>query len=150
STYCVAVLQHVRALAETIGEMARVTRVNGRIVVVEPDNAARYWFSSVPSGSDVWTARTRFFTATGDHPDGDVGPPRVALLEQNHIEPLSVRLFPVSQTRVGAPPPTAWGERLRRAQKLVDETPDPAKRLGQEYLEVLTRYAADAQRAGPS
>ena len=30
-----------------LGEIARVTRPGGRVLIVEPDNAARYWFSSV-------------------------------------------------------------------------------------------------------
>src|SRR5688572_26424570 len=50
STYCVAVLQHIRNLAGAVAEIARVTRPGGRVLIVEPDNAARYWFSSVPSG----------------------------------------------------------------------------------------------------
>ena len=51
STYCVGVLQHVRDLAGAIREFARVTREGGRLVAVEPDNSARYWYSSVPAGA---------------------------------------------------------------------------------------------------
>src|SRR5437899_12027764 len=45
STFCVAVLQHVRDLATAVQEFARVTRPGGRVLIVEPDNAARYWYS---------------------------------------------------------------------------------------------------------
>src|SRR5688500_9753789 len=50
STYCVAVLQHVRDVEEAAREFARVTVGGGRVMAVEPDNAARYFFSSTPSG----------------------------------------------------------------------------------------------------
>src|SRR5262245_19935359 len=50
STYCVAVLQHVRDVETAVREFARVTSPTGRIVAVEPDNSARYAFSSAPSG----------------------------------------------------------------------------------------------------
>ena len=52
STYCVAVLQHIRDVGAAVRELARVTRRGGRLLVVEPDNAARYWFSSLPSVKD--------------------------------------------------------------------------------------------------
>ena len=61
STYCVAVLQHIRDLSGALGEIARVTRPGGRILIVEPDNAARYWFSSVPSGMEAFEISRRFF-----------------------------------------------------------------------------------------
>ena len=51
STYCVAVLQHIRDLGLSLGEIARVTKPNGRILVVEPDNQAIYWFSSAAKRS---------------------------------------------------------------------------------------------------
>ena len=59
STYCVAVLQHVRDVGEAVAELARVTRPGGRLLIVEPDNAARYWFSSAPErhgGLRRWAA----------------------------------------------------------------------------------------------
>src|SRR5262249_52369460 len=51
STYCVAVLQHIGDVKLAVSEFARVTRGGGRIVAVEPDNAARYAYASVPSGA---------------------------------------------------------------------------------------------------
>src|SRR5688572_286158 len=46
STYCVAVLQHIRNVDAAVRELARVTTSGGRVVCVEPDNAARYFYSS--------------------------------------------------------------------------------------------------------
>src|SRR5262249_50821260 len=37
STFCVAVLQHVRELSAAVQECARVTRPGGRVLVIEPD-----------------------------------------------------------------------------------------------------------------
>src|SRR3954468_20792679 len=36
STYCVAVLQHIRDVGRAVGELARVTRPGGRLLIVEP------------------------------------------------------------------------------------------------------------------
>src|SRR5919109_10308 len=61
STYCVAVLQHIREISLALSEIARVTTPGGRILVVEPDNAARYFFSSLPSGMRAFELGSRFF-----------------------------------------------------------------------------------------
>jgi ubiquinone/menaquinone biosynthesis C-methylase UbiE len=66
STFCVAVLQHVGDAAEALREFARVTRPNGRILAVEPDNAARYWYSSLPAGMDAYVEARRFFAALAE------------------------------------------------------------------------------------
>jgi ubiquinone/menaquinone biosynthesis C-methylase UbiE len=78
STYGVAVLQHVADLTGAVREMTRVTRPGGRIVTVEPDNAARYWHSSEASGVEAYAARNRFFAAmhavAAAPPENAVGP----------------------------------------------------------------------------
>ena len=66
STFCVAVLQHVADVAEALREFARVTRPDGRILAVEPDNAARYWYSSLPAGMDAFAEGRRFFAALAE------------------------------------------------------------------------------------
>src|SRR5919106_6994788 len=63
STFCVAVLQHITHIDEALSEFVRVTRPGGRILAVEPDNAARYWYSSAPSGMNAFAAARRFFDA---------------------------------------------------------------------------------------
>jgi SAM-dependent methyltransferase len=155
STYCVAVLQHVGALTEAVGEFARVTRLGGRVVIVEPDNAARYWFSSVASGAEVYRARNQFFTALaegdGDHGHSNVGAQVPTLMAQHGIEPLSIRVFPVAQMRIGTAQRGMWADRTRRVERLVSTAPTEASRAaGLAYLEALSQYASEAEKAGQS
>jgi ubiquinone/menaquinone biosynthesis C-methylase UbiE len=131
STYCVAVLQHIRDLNGALAEIARVTKPNGRILVVEPDNQAIYWFSSLPSGLEAFEIGRRFFA--------------------NGIEPLSVQLFPVSVAHVGGPPDALWESRRTAVRAAIENTPgESLRRLGNDYVKAIERYAADARAAGPS
>lgn len=153
STYCVAVLQHIRDTAAAVREFARVTRPGGRVVAVEPDNAARYWYSSAPAGVRAFEAATRFFTALskarGDGADPSVGPRLPTLFAQEGIEPVSVRLFPVSETRLGAPDASVWEDRQRRVQRAIENSGDDgARALGRDYLKVIDEYRAEAADAG--
>jgi SAM-dependent methyltransferase len=153
STYCVALLQHIRDFAQALGEMARVTKPNGRILVVEPDNAAVYWFSSLPSGVDAFDLGRRFFAeraATREEPAATaVGPQVPGLFAAHGIEPRSVQLFPVSVSHVGAPPEDVWDARRKAVKEAITDTPNESlRRLGADYLKAIDRYARDAQAAG--
>jgi SAM-dependent methyltransferase len=153
STFCVAVLQHVRDVAVAVSELARVTKPGGRIVAVEPDNAARYWFSSLESGRRTYEMGQAFFAsalaARGDVTDPSVGPKLTAFFADAGLEPLSVNLFPVSLARLGPPPKSVWQERRDAVRSSLDGTEDAnVRRLADEYLAQLDRYAADAARAG--
>jgi SAM-dependent methyltransferase len=153
STFCVAVLQHVRDVAVAVSELARVTKPGGRIVAVEPDNAARYWFSSLESGRRTYEMGQAFFAsalaARGDVTDPSVGPKLTAFFADAGLEPLSVNLFPVSLARLGPPPKSVWQERRDAVRSTLDGTEDAnIRRLADEYLAQLDRYAADAARAG--
>jgi SAM-dependent methyltransferase len=156
STYCVAVLQHVRDTSVALREFARVTRAGGRVVAVEPDNSARYWYSSAPSGMRAFDAAGRFFAALARaRGDGvtaaSVGPRLPVLFAAEGIEPVAVRLFPVSKARLGAPAPPVWQERTARVSRAVEHAPaGEAQALGREYLTVLAEYQAEATRAGQS
>jgi SAM-dependent methyltransferase len=152
STYCVAVLQHIRDVAPAVKEFARVTRPGGRVLAVEPDNGSRYWFSSTPAGLAVFHAASRFFAAAARALDGGgeqaVGPKIPTLFVEHGIAPESVRLFPVSQTIIGAPDPGVWKERREGIARAVERAPEAAQAAGREYLAVLETYEQEATRAG--
>jgi SAM-dependent methyltransferase len=155
STYCVAVLQHIRDLQGALGEIARVTKPGGRVLVVEPDNAARYWFSSAPSGTDTFETGRRFFAglgvARGEAPAMAVGPLVPGLLGVTGIEPVSVNLFPVSVAHLGAPPESFWESRRTAVRDAIAKAPDESlRRLGADYLKAIDQYARDAAAAGAS
>lgn len=154
STFCVAVLQHANRIHEPVRELARVTRAGGRILVVEPDNSARYWFSSVETGMQAFEMASRFYNAValsrGDTSDPAVGPKLTQIFAQHGIRPLSVRMFPVSVTQLGNPEWSIWENRLEVARQATADARDEAiRRLGIEYRQLLERYAAEAAVAGP-
>ncbi len=153
STFCVAVLQHANHVSEPVHEFARVTRPGGRILVVEPDNSARYWFSSVESGMQAFEIGSRFYNAValsrGDTTDPAIGPKLPRIFAEHGIQPLTVQMFPVSVTRIGNPPWEIWENRLEVARQATQAARDEAiRRLGIEYRQVLERYAEEAAVAG--
>jgi len=153
STFCVAVLQHVGDVEAAVGEFARVTTAGGRVLAVEPDNRARYSFSATPSGLKAFEMSARFFAALaaarGDTTDAAIGPRLPALFARHGVEPLDVRLFPVSQSRLGVPPSEVWARRGDAVERAIEQAPtDAVRALGREYLDVLAAYAAEAMNAG--
>jgi SAM-dependent methyltransferase len=154
-TFCVAVLQHVRDVPMALAEFARVTRPGGRILAVEPDNEARYWFSSIPSGVHAFEVGRRFFTALalarGEAPPAAIGPALPGLFAAAGIEPLSVDLFPVSGSYVGAPAPGVWQARAEAIDAAIAQAPDESiRRLGSDFAAAVKRYGRDATEAGPA
>jgi len=153
STFCVAVLQHVREVTAAVSELARVTKPGGRIVAVEPDNAARYWFSSVEEGQNAYEAGARFFASAiqvrGDGTDASVGPKLTGFFAASGLEPLSVDLFPVSVARLGPPPAAVWRGRRDAIGRLLEGVDDvDVRRLADEYAMLLDRYEQAVHRAG--
>ena len=153
STFCVAVLQHVGDVATAIKEFARVTMPGGRVLAVEPDNSARYSYAATPAGTQAFDISARFFAALaaarGDALEAAVGPKLPTLFARSGIEPLSVRLFPVSRTRLGAPPDETWAMRRAAVEQAIDASPTEAVRvLGREFVGVLQTYAREAKEAG--
>jgi ubiquinone/menaquinone biosynthesis C-methylase UbiE len=153
STFCVAVLQHIGDVAKAIGEFSRVTATGGRVVAVEPDNSGRYVYSSSAAGQAAAALSTQFFheltTARGDTADATVGPRLPTLFAAHGIEPLSVRLFPVSMTILGTPPASFWFDRKADIEQSIETAPtDAVRAIGRKYLDALDAYARDADAAG--
>ena len=153
SLYCVAVLQHIGDVRSAVGEFARVTARNGRIVAVEPDNAARYVFSSVPSGARAFAAASAFFalvtTARGDKADTTIGPKLAGLFAQHGIEPVAVRLFPVSSVALGPLPSDVWAARRASVENALTQIASAeAQAAARSYQAALDAYEADARTAG--
>jgi len=153
AVFCVAVLQHVNDVGRAVAELARVTSPGGRVLTVEPDNSARYWYSSSSLAGDAFAAASRFFAsvsrARGDSTDPAVGPRLSAVCAGYGIEPLSVQLFPVSVTHIGQPANAVWQARRDAvARELTTTVAPPVSALGREYLEALDFYQRDAVRQG--
>jgi SAM-dependent methyltransferase len=154
STFCVAVLQHIRDIHRALSEIARVSRPEARILVVEPDNAARYWFSSLPSGMQAFELGRRFFaglaSSRGETPASAIGPLVSGMMTSTGIRPISVQLFPVSNAYLGTPPESLWQTRRKSVGVAIARAPNESlKRLGTDYLKAIDEYANDAAAAGP-
>jgi SAM-dependent methyltransferase len=155
STYCVAVLQHVGDVDAAVREFARVTSGGGRVVAVEPDNGARYFYSSTPSGRRASQVAAQLFAALaaerGDTTDPSIGPKLPAIFATHGIEPIDVRLFPVSQIQLGALSDEVWADRRARVERAIAQSAlSQVQELGREYLGVLDAYQSEAKRAGAS
>jgi SAM-dependent methyltransferase len=155
ATFCVAVLQHVPNVTDAVKEIARVTAPGRRVVIVEPDNAGRYFFSSVPSGALALQAATRFFAALAEARDDvthpSVGPRVPSLLAACRIEPVAVQMFPVSQVQLGAPPGEVWtGRRARVHAAMSAPAPGTVSKAGRDFISALDVYQNDAVLAGSS
>lgn len=150
SVYAVAVLQHVLDLSGSVKEMARVTRPGGRVLAVEPDNSARHWYCSEPAGAAAYEARNHFFAAvrraTLAMPDDSVGPQMPALFSASGIEPVEVRLFPVSSVHLSPPPDEVWISRRAAAEAVVARAASPdVTQAGRDYLAALAAYEQTAR-----
>lgn len=155
SVYCVAVLQHVDGVESAVAELARVTAMHGRVVGVEPDNATRYLHSSVPSGSRAFEASNRFFTALNagrGEAGSTIGAALPSLFARHGIEPVSVRLFPVSEAILGPPTEAVWLSRRQAVARAMEQPPasSAVRDAGRDYIEALEAYHLDAVAAGPA
>jgi SAM-dependent methyltransferase len=156
SALCVGVLQYAAAPETIVRELTRVTAAPGRVLIVEPDNRVRSWYSSLPSGMRAFELSQRFhrLVAQRDHgaiPDAAIGPRVAAMCRDHGIDPIAVHVFPVSDSRLGAPVPTVWQTRRSDIARLrADATDAEAKAVGDEWLQALETYAAESTAAGPA
>lgn len=152
SLFCIAVLQHIVDANAAVAELARATARNGRIMAVEPDNSARYLFSSVPSGGHAFELAKQFFAAAadarGERTDDRIGPKLPMLFAAHGIETIDVRLFPVSDARLAPLSPEEWKERRDAIQRVIERyNRKDVRELGREFLHALTTYESEAASA---
>jgi SAM-dependent methyltransferase len=155
STFAIGVLQHVSDAPHAVAELARVTRPDGRVLLVEPDNANRYWFSSLESGRRAFEVSTQFFASRAKETPGNIdralGPHLPALCRAAGIEGIGIHLFPVTRTRLGAPVQTVWDARRRVIARAVESaTGAESRALGRELIAAIDRYAEEGAAAGAS
>jgi SAM-dependent methyltransferase len=155
AAFAVAVLQRVPAPRVAVDHLRRVLRPGGRLVLAEPDNAARYWFSDPASGHEAFAHALEFHSlveeAAGDDVDPSIGPRVPRLLRAAGFEVLAVHLVPVSLTRAGAPVPRVWDERRAAVATAVERARGtPAEDAGRALQQALDRYARDGDAAGPA
>lgn len=148
---CLGVLQHVSEPAAAAAALAGLVRPGGRILIVEPDHEARYWYSASPAGERAF-AISRDVLGRWHREEATEAPSRlgvhvVSWLREADLEPLSVEALPVSESRLGAPPPGVWEAR----ERILAATASAPGRAadGERMLETLYAYrdAADAQGA---
>ncbi len=156
SAFCVGVLQYASEpqVALSLRELARVTREDGRVLLVEPDNASRYFYSSMESGARAFALSREFFQAASGGLNLDVdlalGPHLPALCRANGIEPIAVHVFPVATTRLGAPVPSVWEARRQAIARLIADMDTEQRAIGEEWLRAIETYAEESTHAGPA
>ena len=145
---CIGVLQHLADPAAAAATLGALVRPGGRVLVVEPDHEARYWFSASAAGEQAFAlAREtlgRAHRAAAPDAPARLGVHVVSWLREAGLEPLAIEALPVSESRLGAPPPGVWEA---RATRLTAAMPDqPAHR--DHLLHALNAYRADADAQG--
>jgi hypothetical protein len=73
------------------------------------------------------------------------------MFSERGLEPIEVRLFPVSQTLLGPPDASVWASRRSIVERALSSGgSDAARWLGRDYLDTLKAYEAEATQAGSS
>lgn len=147
---CIGVLQHLADPEGATHALAGLVRPGGRILIVEPDHESRTWYSGTPAGDRAFSEAR----ATLWHWHREVAPAAptrlgmhvVSWLRESGLEPLVVEPIPVSDSRLGAPPPGVWENRDRI---LTATASAPGREAAGERLrEMLVAYRDEADAQG--
>ena len=129
-------------------------RPGGRLVIVEPDNAARYWFSEPASGHEAFSRATRFFAALEDDRGGRRRPvdrpARAAPRAGDRLR--GARRAPVAGLadagRRARRPRLGRAARAPSPPRSRSPATTPAADAGRALVTALDRYAREADEAG--
>ena len=154
ATFCVAVLQHVNDVPRAVRELARVTRTGGRVLAVEPDNAARYWYSSSPArrarlcrGAALLRRGAR--GARRQHRAGRRTARLGDLRDLRHRAGVRAVVSGLRHAHRAATGHAVAGAPDRRSSSALGDIADRAViAQGREYLQTLAEYEQDASAAG--
>ena len=110
-------------------------------------------YSSTPTGGALFDTAVKLLAARAEarHESADtaVGPTLAERFTRHGIEPLEVRIFPVSNAFIGVPPADVWKERRRAIKDAVQTvTSDRVTTLSREYFDLLDTYEREATAAG--
>lgn len=149
---CIGVLQHLEQPEVAAHALAALVRPGGRVLVVEPDHEARYWYSASAAGQRAYALTRETLARWGREAAPDVpdrlGVHVVSWLRQAGLDPLSVETLPVPESRLGAPPPGIWEARERQ---LAAAASAPGRvEDGVRLLAALKAYKAEADTQGPA
>lgn len=148
---CIGVLQHLPEPATAAKALAALLRPGGRILVVEPDHEARYWYSASPAGEQAFDVARgtlgQWHRQVAPDAPSRLGVHVVSWLREADLEPLSIEALPVAESRLGAPPPGVWEARERILTAIASAPGREGD--GTRLLEALADYreSADAQGA---
>ena len=70
------------------------------------------------------------------------------MFARHGIEPVQVRLFPVSHVRLEPPPADVWVARRASVEGPLKDASAPARAIGEQYLAALEAYEKDAKTEG--
>ena len=153
SSYCVAVLQHIRDFGQALGEMARVTKPNGRS-----------WSSSrtTPRSTGSVRCRAAWKRSISDAVSSRSAAPREtspplrrwvpgyqAFLRRTASNRSRYSSFPVSVAHVGVPEDELWEVRRKAVLEAVADAPERVVAAPWQRLSESRRsYATEARAAG--
>ncbi len=151
---CLAVLQHLEDPQAAARALAELVAPGGRILILEPDHESRLWYTEARAGMEAFRiARSLLERRHRERSPGT--PPRLGLhvaswLREAGLEPLTVEMLPVSETRLGAPAPGVWDTRERAVGRLVEEESDGMASEAQALAAAVRAYRDEADSQGPA